>query len=836
MSPLTLAHLAWWRLRARPFQELLAGAGIAIGVALAFAVMVANGSIAGSSEAVVHAVVGSADWQLASRDDNGTDGSLMNLMQRLPHVRLAAPVLDQRSVLAVGDRQVPADVASIDPALARMSGRFLPFASIHGALLTTAAARALGFPATGPLPKVTVKLRGRAVRMPVVAVLGDQTVGALASVPVAILSLPQLQLVARLPHRITRILVAADPGMRAVVRAELAPLAAVHHLALDRADSETALLKQALGPSDWTTGFFAAISALLGFMLAFNATMLTAPERRRMIADLRLQGWQDRHIVAMIASQALVFGMVASLGGLGIGLILARGAFSASPHYLAPAFLPGASTVVTATPIIVALAGGILACLLASAAPLLDMRSRTALDDAVRSRGDDERPQRTWRMLAISLAAATAAVLVLLASPALAIVAVALFALSTVCATPAVLAVAVRAAAALAERAGWARMLTVAVFGLRAATTRSIALAATGAVAIFGCVSIGGARSDLLRGIGAYTNDYVSTADLWVINPQDNQATDPIDTRGIAQRIAAVPGVRSVRAYRGSFLDWRGRRVWIIGRPRTDQAMLPASQMRAGSLALATVRLRSGGWAAISQQLAALQHAQLGSMISIPSPTGHLRLRVAAITTNLGWTPGAIIMNADDYRRGWAAPPSALEVDTARGADVRTVQAAVARAGGPGLVVQTPRERAAEINASAQQGLERLSQISTLLLIGAALALAAAMSAAIWQRRPSLAGMRTHGFAPQMLWRVLLIEAAIVLAAGCLTGIVVGIAGQTGIDRYLVVVTGFPVKSVPAGRDALVTFATVMAAALAVIAISGWRAAQVGPGLGVVPE
>jgi putative ABC transport system permease protein len=54
----TLFYFYARRLRTHPIQELLAGLGIAIGVALAFAVLVANGSITGSADEIVRAVVG----------------------------------------------------------------------------------------------------------------------------------------------------------------------------------------------------------------------------------------------------------------------------------------------------------------------------------------------------------------------------------------------------------------------------------------------------------------------------------------------------------------------------------------------------------------------------------------------------------------------------------------------------------------------------------------------------------------------------------------------------------------------------------------------------------
>ena len=55
------------RLRVHGVQELLAGLGVAIAVALVFAAMIANGSVAGSASEVVHQVVGPANLQLHAR-------------------------------------------------------------------------------------------------------------------------------------------------------------------------------------------------------------------------------------------------------------------------------------------------------------------------------------------------------------------------------------------------------------------------------------------------------------------------------------------------------------------------------------------------------------------------------------------------------------------------------------------------------------------------------------------------------------------------------------------------------------------------------------------------
>src|ERR1700678_4526475 len=86
------------RLRARPVQELLAGIGVAIGVALVFAVQVANSSITDASSAIVRGIAGNADLQLRSRASGGFDERLLEPVRGLAGVQEGAAVVDQDGV------------------------------------------------------------------------------------------------------------------------------------------------------------------------------------------------------------------------------------------------------------------------------------------------------------------------------------------------------------------------------------------------------------------------------------------------------------------------------------------------------------------------------------------------------------------------------------------------------------------------------------------------------------------------------------------------------------------------------------------------------------------
>jgi putative ABC transport system permease protein len=835
------------RLRLHAVQELLAGLGVAIAVALVLATTIASQSIAGSAAEVVHAVIGPASLQLRARNADGFEEQLLARVQHLPGVAQAAPILEQTATIrAASGKQVTVDLAGADTSLVVLDGlaHKLPIATLSpgglGLSTTTAHALGIGVP-THPAGEVSLELRGQAMPLRVSAVLGRETFGALSGAQVAVMPLSDLQHLAGLQGRVSRILVQSRPGRERAVRSELRTLAG-GRIAVAAATQDVAALKQALRPSNQASGFFAAISALLGFLLAFNALLLTAPERRQSIAELRVEGTRRSAIVQMFASQALALGITASAIGLLGGYLLSLGVLHEPTGYLDEAFTLGAGTQFTALPVLLAFFGGVVATCAASMIPLLDLRRGRELD-AIYAQGGvpgnalSGRAQINLGVAAASLLALATAIFVL--TPSLALLACAVLALASVCTVPLAFVGVLRAAGALTERYDeHLSILSSAVTSLRATTLRSLALAATGAVALFGSVALGGARNDLLRGIGGFAHSYSADASIWVGNTRDGQETVDFRAGGDARKIARVPGVASVQAFQGGFLQLGNRRVWIIARPPGANRKVLKSQVTNGNASQAITRLGEGGWVAVSKQIAEEQHAGAGGTITLPTPTGEHSFRLAATTTNLAWPPGVIFLGTADYSHFWTtSAPTALGVQLRPGTDQAQMRRAIAVALGSsvGLEVTTAATRKASIEALAGEGLGQLGQIATLLLLAAIFALATAGASAVWQRRTSLAELRFDGVKPPELWHVLLIESALMLGAGCLTGAVLGIYGQLVIDAYLKHITGFPVASLAASFRPLEILALVTGGALALVAIPAWRASHVDPML-VVDE
>lgn len=835
LRPRALLRFYGWRVRRHPVQELFAAAGIAVGVALVFAVQVANTSITDSASQLVRGITGSATLQLAARSESGFDQRLGLRAANLPGVRHAAPVLRVRGTLRGPHSGETVELIGVTPALSSLRGQLTRNFGARGLRLNGGLALPMELAETLGAEtdrRIALIANGGVHRVAVAALLGRDTIGPLAGSRVAIGSLAQVQTLADRPGKLSQLVIEPEPGREAEVEAGLRRIAA-GRLNVAAADTELELLRQASEPNDQSTSLFAGISAMVGFLFAVNAMLLTVAERRRFIADLRMQGFSPRQVLTVLGFESLLLGGLASFAGLMLGDLLSRAMFDEIPAYLAFAFPVGTTRVVHPEVVALAFCGGILATFLASLRPLLDLRSGAAVDAVFRQSGEPGEaigPRATRALLVAGAGLVALTTVLALLVPGATIVGGITLALATLLLMPAAFSAAGAWLTRICAKTRRFNMVSLALMELETTKTRSIALAAVGALAVYGGVAIGGARDDLIRGLDQHTAERLSTADLWVTNGNNDLTTDSFRLSPQRRRaIARAPGIAGVGVYQSSLLDVAGRRVWVIGRPRSDTPIVPPSQVLEGDHALASARLRRGGWATVSDALARSRQLTVGDRFTLPAPAGSISLRVAAITSNLGWGPGAITLNRSDYRRAWGSnDPAALEIQLQPGTAPVAGKRAVERALGTSspLRVQTLAERSDQYHALARQGLTRLSQISTLLLIAAALAMASAMGAAVWQRRRRLAALKVQGFDRWQLWRGLLHETGFILVVGCGVGASLGVCGHALASRWLELTTGYPTEFAFEGDRVLFVLALVAGTAYAVTAFPGFAAAQ----------
>jgi putative ABC transport system permease protein len=831
MRAFGILHLYRVRLRSRLVQDMLAAVGIAVGVALLFASQIANTSLNGSVKQLTSGLVGHSRLQLDARSQLGLEAAMLARVQRLAGVSSAAPVLEE-PVNVIGPAGVQSvDLIGADPRFVNLGGSLLrhfsaaTLAKQHAIALPVPVTRQIGVSA---LQVVELQVGARAMHVLLGITLEESDIGSLVHSPVALAPLKYAQQLTGMAGRITRIFVQPQRGREAQVKAGLERLAA-GRLNVEPATYDATLFANAAAPTNESTALFALISALVGFMFAYNAMLLTVPARRALVADLRLDGYDSRTIMQVLLFDALVLGVLASLVGLGLGDVISLRLFPANPGYLSFAFPVGSQRIVMWSSVLLSLAGGLGAAVAGVLLPLRDMlpwgASRRVPAGAVRL--------HMVQLAGMACLAVTAAIIAF--APRSAVIGVIALTLALLTLLPSL----IRGMLWLVERLTLdlrASAPFVAVNELRSQSTwsRTVAIAATGAVAVFGSVAIDGARQDLKRGLNATASGVDSMADVWVTPAAESDAfgTTPFADEQ-THALAALPGVRAVRPYRGGFLDYGGRRVWVLAPSSAVAHPIAASQFIGSGLALARTRVRAGGWAVLSQALAEQHHLHVGQRFTLPSPKP-TSFRLAGEISNLGWPSGAIILNAADYAHAWGSEDvSAYQLMFARGTPTARAVGEVQRALGPstGLAAVSASLRQRRHEEEASQGLARLTTIRTLVLISSILAMAAAMGSMVWQRRVRLGRLKLDGFSDFTIWRALVLESALLLGSGCATGAVFGLVGQLLGSHAILNVTGFPVIFSFALPVAFVSFALASALAVGIAAVPGYFVARARPAL-----
>ncbi|HVR05086.1 MAG TPA: FtsX-like permease family protein [Solirubrobacteraceae bacterium] len=824
------------RLRARTvfIQECFAMLGIAVGVALLFASQVASTSLSRSVTELSNEIVGNTQLQLDARSPGGFDEALLGQVRGIPGVKLALPVLEQQaSVIGpAGERSI--DLIGTDPRFARLAGSLLrrfsaaQIAAQQAIALPTPIAREIG---VGSLQPAKLRVGANVMTTLIGATLDEGEIGALAHSPVALAPVGYAQRLTGMQGHITRIFIQTEPARTGAVRASLARLAAGAGVNVEPADFDSTLFRVAAAPQSEGEMLFSAISALVGFMLALNAMLITVPARRRLIDDIRLQGATRRMIAEVLLFDAAVIGVIACIVGLALGELLSVLVFNSTPGYLSFAFPVGNARIVTWQSVALSVCAGLAAATVGVLWPFRAVLWPARPGARARSAGDER--HRRFAQPAAGVGFIGLTTLILFAYPRAAIIGNFSLIAALICLLPFLFDGLVTLFDHLQRPFNGASPV-IAVTELRTSPSRvrSLAIAATGAVAVFGIVAVQGTQANLQRGLEASARGIDSSAAIWV-SPKGEAnafATTPF-TDVAAHTLTRLPGAGSVGAYRGSFLDWGSHRIWVLAPPQNALHPVFSEELVRGNLALAADRLRGGGWAIVSQGLASEHHLHVGERFTLtaPRPTS---FRVAALVTNLGWPPGAVIVNSADYARAWGnGTPSAYEIEPAPHVAPATLRATVAHAlaGYPGLAVETAAEREQRHYSLARQGLSRLTQIRLLVLIAAVLAIAGAMGSMVWQRRELVAFIKCQGFTKGVLWRWLFCESALLLGSGCLIGAVFGLYGQVLGSHVLAVVTGFPILFDVGFLVALSSFALVSVVAVGIVSFAGFLVVRVPP-------
>jgi putative ABC transport system permease protein len=745
----------------RPWLVGLAVLGIAVGVASALAIDLANAAARQAFTAAVSAIGGQATHQVS-----GPPGGLpLTVLADLAARDLRpAPV-----VLADGEASGPAGrrnltLFGVDP-LAEMGLRPGVAAAVRGDLrglltvpgsvaVTDSTARALGV-AVGD----RIALRLGAVRhdLTVLAVIEAAPEAGLDALLLCDIATAQ-ELTGRL-DRVDRIDLRLDDRQAEAVRASLPPGCDLVPAA-GRTGSAAAM----------TAAFHHNLTALglvalvVGALLVHHTMSFAVVARQELFARLRACGLTPGMIVRTVLGEALLIGGVATALGLVAGVwlsgILAAPVARTVNDLYAPISL--ASVPVDPWRLLLAAALGLGTTLLAAVAPALSAGRIPPRQALGRSQWED-RARRADRVLAVGgLIALAGAAAVIQASSGI-VGGFAGLGLGLAGAAALVPWLSGRIAEALRRLPGPVRW-RLAIAGIAASPSRSGPAAAALAVALGASlgmtIMVGSFRAAVDRWLSATLAD-----DVYVSAPRTVAARigeSPLPA-AVVERLRAVAGVGAVVEVRHATVAGdRGDLPVVVRRSASDTS--GRFQVIAGDISA----WRQGGLI-VTQPLANHWNLAVGDRLRLTAADGPVELPVIAVVVDYASDRGFAYIAGETWDRLWRdRAVTALGFTAAGCTPAELADRLRGAAGDAELAITAQAELRSRSLAVFDRTFAVTGAVRALALIVAGIAVLSAMAALGLERRRELALLRAHGATPAQV-------GGSVVASGAVLGLIAGL-------------------------------------------------------------
>jgi putative ABC transport system permease protein len=569
---------------------------------------------------------------------------------------------------------------------------------------------------------------------------------------------------------------------------------------------------------------FGGIALFVGSFVIANTLSITIAQRTRELATLRTLGATRRQVLRSVLVEAFVIGTLASIVGLFLGLLLAKGLNSLLVSF--GINLPQASTVFKTRTVIISLLVGIVVTLIAAVRPAL--RATRVAPIAAAREGALLPPSRwakygTQAAYGTILAAIGLMLIGLLVSSlstglrllAVGVGAVALFIGFSMLApklVPPLVRVLGWPASRIGGSAGQLAQGNSARNPARTASTASALMIGLALVTLVGVLAAGlrtGFKSSVNK---AFVADYAITA-------TNNFSPISLASEKAVRTVPGVTGVVGVRAGDGKAF---GSHINVTGVPPNASEAIKVDWQAGG--AGTPAQLGNDG-AFVDKAYAKAQHLQVGSPLSVETPTGRfLALKLIGITNPpKGASPyGDVSISQALFDREYQNPQNLFTfVNMQAGvtpANTRTLNAALA--GFPDAKLQTK----SQFIDNQLQGLTTLLNLLYVLLslsiVVSLFGIVNTLVLTVFERTRELGMLRAVGMSRRQVRRMIRHESVITALLGAAFGIPLGILLAAMIGATI----NFGTFTIPVGTLIVFVIAAVIAGLIAAI----WPARRAG--------
>ena len=648
---------------------------------------------------------------------------------------------------------------------------------------------------------IRVENSGPLKRFRIVGLLQWGSSNSLGGATMTVFDLATAQRLFGLTGRLTEIDVTARKGVTPErIVSEIKPLLPPHAQALTvsqqiRADqAEWASLSTIIGT---VLLVFAAIAFFIGGFVIFNTLSITVAQRTREMATLRTIGASRRQVLGGVLAEGLAIGAVASVVGIGAGILLAR-----ALSWLVGAIgidVPRTATVYAPRTFVIGLATGIVVTLLASLGPAL-RATRVPPIAAVREgsqipRGRFARlkPAVAGLLLAASLAViglgmfrsfgqVSQRMLTLGAGCGLFFIAVAL--LSSYIARPLTRLVGAPSAT-LGGAAGKLARENAMRMPTRTASTAAALMIGLALVTFVSVLAQGLARSTEVAIRKQVSTDYV-------VMSKDGYSAY---SNATAPALASVPGVEHATAVRSDNVLAYGKTTQISGiDPRQIRSVYHFDWKSGSNASLA--KLGQDG-AILTDSFARTHKLAPGDRFTVTMPDGRrLRLRVVATSKQPELFPllGQITVSTAGFDAAYKNPKTTFitYLRTAGGQSVAEAGRLRKALGAfPNVQLQTEQQAIHAQSSSMNSLLAMFYVLLGLSVVVSIFGIVNTLALAVFERTRELGMLRAVGMTKRQTRRMIRYESVTISLIGAALGIPVGVflaaLATTALSRYDVV-------------------------------------------------
>ena len=664
---LALWHVTSCQWKSHRLRVALTTLGIALGVAVFFAVRTANAALLDSLTLTVERLAGKSTLEVTA-GETGFPEQILETVRSTPGVQIAEPVIeviantgfkDEGNLLIMGvdttgDQQLRE--YQFDRSQTQISDPLVYLAQPNSILLSRSFAERHGLRIGDALPLFTSHGRKDFTVQGLFKPVG---IGEVFGGNIAVMDVYSAQVVFDRGRNFDRIDLVNSPGtpvetVQQRLRERLPPGLEVVRPEVRGQALENAVTAMRVGML--VTSF---ISLLVGLYIIFNSFTIAVNQRWKEIGILRAVGVERRNISGMFLGEALVMGAIGSLIGVAGGYYLAALASKVMGSIAASIF----GVISTPQPlqlhsnlVLTSFLLGI-ACSLAGA--WFPARSASYLDPVLALHNVEARQQESvlgWARVTLGAALLLFCSLLIQLSPARAgmtfqFAYAALMLLGLTIVLPKLVQWAARALRPLMDFAGGSEG-ALAVDAMIESPRRISATVGALMVGLMFVFSTGAYIQSYRRMIDRWTSRLLN-ADLFVATSTLLRSTTYHFSEELGQRIAALPGVKSVDNVRFTLIPFQGDTAALAAVEMDGFLAHSGGAIEDGNEKLARELLPQGEGVLISRNFSTRWKIGVGGRVHLNTPTGALDLPVVGLVEDYRSDKGTIFLDRALYKKYW---------------------------------------------------------------------------------------------------------------------------------------------------------------------------------------